>query len=185
MNLFSVVKPKITCIPSSFKEGSLTFLNLFSYMKNRSKARMFDGFDSVGVDGIMLVLAFRLFGVKTERMSFDYTSIAGAFFKYCVAEDKKLFIVGSEQKYIEGFVEKTRTKYENLNVAGYRNGFFLDSLERDMCYKKINESGSEYLLVGMGSPYQEEFVLGLKQSGWTGNAITCGGFIHQTAGAVG
>jgi N-acetylglucosaminyldiphosphoundecaprenol N-acetyl-beta-D-mannosaminyltransferase len=33
----------------------------------------------------------------------------------------------------------------------------------------------------MGVPLQEEFLIDLRDTGWTGTGYTCGGFFHQSA----
>lgn len=185
MVFFNLIGSKLTSSNECFKSGSVTFLNLYSYMMNRKNSDVFKSFDYVGVDGAMLVLAFRAIGVKVVRLSFDFTSIANRFFESCCSDKKTLYVVGSEQKHIEKFVSKISDRYLGINVAGYRNGYFTNEEERELEFSKIINSGADYLLVGMGSPFQEEFVAGLKRKGWSGNAITCGGFIHQTAGSGG
>ena len=36
----------------------------------------------------------------------------------------------------------------------------------------------------MGTPLQEQFLLSLQASGWSGKGYTCGGFLHQTASQI-
>ena len=36
----------------------------------------------------------------------------------------------------------------------------------------------------MGTPFQEQFLVDLKNLGWIGAGYTCGGFIHQTAANI-
>ena len=184
MKFYGLIESKLTSYKNCFENGSVTFINLYSYMMNRKSNADFKSFDFVGVDGIMLVLAFRAIGVKVTRLSFDFTSIANDFFLSCCSDKKSLYIVGSEQKNIENFASKVRERYLGINIVDYRNGYFTSEEERNREFNKIISSGADYLLVGMGSPHQETFVADLKRMGWKGNAITCGGFIHQTAGSL-
>ena len=40
------------------------------------------------------------------------------------------------------------------------------------------------VVVGMGTPRQEQFLVDLKEAGYNGTGYTCGGFFHQTAGKM-
>jgi N-acetylglucosaminyldiphosphoundecaprenol N-acetyl-beta-D-mannosaminyltransferase len=64
-----------------------------------------------------------------------------------------------------------------------RNGFFSSDEEIMESCRTLIDQKIDVVIVGMGAPYQEAFMLRLKQSGWKGVAFSCGGYIEQVAKA--
>jgi N-acetylglucosaminyldiphosphoundecaprenol N-acetyl-beta-D-mannosaminyltransferase len=130
----------------------------------------------------MLMSSFmsQVTGRSIERVSFDFTSIAGPVFSDAEKQGKRLYIVGATQSELERFIRKLQARYPRLPIAGYHNGYFdapqAAAIHADMCMGRAN-----ILLVGMGAGLQERFVLGALKAGFTGVAFTCGGFIRQEA----
>ena len=159
----------------------VTFLNPYSYLYYRKNLSLFSQFDEINIDAISLVLLLKFFGVKTKRLSFDMTSLAPLVFNSCANDNQKIYFIGSSKGYITEFTKKIKQDFPNMNIIGYRNGYFKNSDERNLEIKKIVEKNPDIVVVGMGTPIQEEFLLSLKTYGWDGVGYSCGGFIHQTA----
>jgi N-acetylglucosaminyldiphosphoundecaprenol N-acetyl-beta-D-mannosaminyltransferase len=159
----------------------ITFINPYSYYLTRR--RLFcDSFSAYGVDGILLVLFVRFFStVKVQRLSLDFTSLANGFFNCIINKNLSLFVVGSDVKTLSKFSSIIKSLYPGLTIAGASSGFFKNEVELDNCLSRIKSSGANVVLCGMGAIKQEEFLIRLKDSGWRGTGVTCGGFIHQTA----
>lgn len=159
-----------------------TFLNPVSYVDALCNKDLFLQFDGIFADGSLLCKAIRiLYGVKVERRSFDMTSLAPQLFEYAIKNDKSIYIVASKQEQVESAVERFKVLYPNLNVIGYRNGYFNNEEEQDEEANKIVALQPDFLIVGMGIIMQEKFLLKVKNAGYKGVGFTCGGFIHQTA----
>ena len=71
-----------------------------------------------------------------------------------------------------------------MKIAGYRNGYFIDNDDRKKAIADIIKSKSDFAIIGMGSPLQEQFALDLKNAGYKGIVFTCGGFLHQSASDI-
>ncbi|MFD2563569.1 WecB/TagA/CpsF family glycosyltransferase [Aquimarina rubra] len=182
-------KLKKLVLNSSAKEqvdiiGINTFLNPYSYLKYRENPDLFNKFNKVYIDGILLVIWFRLFGIKVKRTSFDMTSLAPKVFEFCSVNNKSIYFIGSTDSAINLFVNEVSSKYYNLKILGYRNGYFDNEQEKRNVLTLIKEKNPDFIVVGMGTPFQEEFLLSLKELGWKGSGFTCGGFIHQTAQGI-
>lgn len=162
----------------------VTFLNPYSYLYYRKNLSLFSQFDEINIDAISLVLLLKFFGVKTKRLSFDMTSLAPLVFNSCTNNNQKIYFVGSSKSSIAEFIKKIKEDFSNMNIIGYRNGYFRNSDERKLEINKIVEKNPDIVVVGMGTPMQEEFLLSLKTYGWDGVGYSCGGFIHQTAKAI-
>jgi N-acetylglucosaminyldiphosphoundecaprenol N-acetyl-beta-D-mannosaminyltransferase len=166
---------------TNYHSGLITFLNPYSYLYFRKHAALFNRFDRIYFDGILLVTAMRLIGIRSQRKSFDMTSLAPEVFNYCLEEGKSIYFIGSDAASIKAFGEVLLTGFPNLSVVGLSNGYFSSTEERRATINKINELNPDCLVVGMGTPLQEKFLVEVKEMGWQGIGFTCGGFIHQTA----
>ncbi len=162
------------------KTGCYSFLNfasLTSFFAERSMEEL-DYF----CDGWLMCSIVRLLtGVKVDRVSFDYTSIAAEVFNQAGKKGKKIFIVGAEREEIKIFVKKIALKHNDLNVTGYHDGYFNETDEQSKLVDSIIASGADLVIAGLGAGKQERFLLSLKGSGFTGLAFSCGGFIRQEA----
>ncbi|MFM2482027.1 WecB/TagA/CpsF family glycosyltransferase [Celerinatantimonas sp. YJH-8] len=170
---------------SNFKlnTGLYTFANPGSYflIKKLLDSSSYNNQFTVCADGVSLVILENLFNKNTiSRYSFDYTSIADEVFSFCVEQEKRVSIVGTTDENIGVFVDFLKNKYTNINISLFSSGFFKSDLERSQLIRNIADRKVDVVVVGMGSPYQEKFLIDLSNYGWKGYGFTCGGFIDQT-----
>lgn len=159
-----------------------TFLNPVSYLDALKNKNLFAQFDGIFVDGSLLCNAVKLLYKKSlTRRSFDMTSLAPQLFEYAQEYNKTVYFVASEQTQIEKAVVNLTQQYPQLQIAGYRNGYFSSEEEKPSAIQTICSVKPDFLIVGMGIIKQEQFLLSAKQNGFSGIGFTCGGFIHQTA----
>lgn len=162
--------------------GGNTFLNPYSYLMLRREKHLVNHFESIMIDGQFLVYMIHLFlGKKLERRSFDMTSLAPIVFKNASESGDNLFFIGSDANSINRAVERFKLRYPRLQICGWRNGYFRSSMERKDAVNVICQLSPAIVVVGMGTPRQEQFLIELRESGWVGTGFTCGGFFHQTA----
>ncbi len=116
-----------------------------------------------------------LTGASCPRISFDMTSLADPFFKAALIEGSSIILVGGAPATDEHMEQKLKRSYPGLKVVGTAHGY------GDMLPKvsMIVEQAPDVVIVGMGSPRQELFLLALRDAGYQGLAITCGGFFDQ------
>lgn len=122
-----------------------------------------------------------VYGKQVTRRSFDMTSMAPELFAYVAKHGKNIYIVASKQEQVEKAAEIFREQYPKVKFAGYRNGYFANEDEMEQEAKHITELNPDFLIVGMGALMQEKFLLKVKNAGYLGIGVTCGGFIHQTS----
>ncbi|WP_010516294.1 WecB/TagA/CpsF family glycosyltransferase [Croceivirga radicis] len=164
--------------------GSYTFLNPFSYLFFRKNLTLFSSFDGIYIDGIVLVRLLRIFGIKVDRVSFDMTSLAPLVIEEVIKTNKSIYFIGSTTDAINGFIKVISNKWPKLKIASFRNGYFSSPNDRLDAINDILHKNPEVVVIGMGTPYQEQFLVELKENGFNGAAYTCGGFIHQTTNKV-
>lgn len=166
----------------------ITFLNPFStYVLNEKNLlpEICNKFDYIFVDGILLVKLLEIkYKKKIERVSFDMTSLAPIVFEFAVKNKKSLFFIGTKEGIIEKSIKNIKSKYPDLNVVGYRHGYFINKKEYYSVVNKVKEINPDIVIAGMGTPLQELFLLDLRASGWNGTGFTCGGFLEQTANNI-
>lgn len=180
-NIISTEKQTIDQFLS--KQGKIyTFLNPVSYLTALDNKKLFEQFDGIFADGSILVAAIKLlYGKSITRRSFDMTSLAPQLLSYAEQNKKTIYIVASKQEQVEKAVGIFKERYPNLQISGYRNGYFTSDSEMDKEAKYITEINPDFLIVGMGALMQERFLIKAKLNGFQGIGFTCGGFIHQTS----
>ena len=68
-----------------------------------------------------------------------------------------IFLLGSTAENIQSAADNITLAYPNVTLAGVMDGFFNVETETSERVKAINDSGAEYLFIGMGSPRQESW----------------------------
>ena len=158
----------------------ITFLNPYSFLYYRKNIKMFSRFDFIFIDGILLVFLMKLISKRVVRISFDMTSLAPKVFKDLSLRNKSVFFVGAKQNEIEEFIETIKNKLGfEIQIKGFRNGYFKNN-ETQNFIKELTSVNPDIIIVGMGTPMQEQFLLRMRDNGWKGTGYTCGGFFHQT-----
>lgn len=164
-----------------------TCVNPFSYHLVRCHVELYESMDGLYVDGMTMCWLIRLLWRKrVPRLSFDMSGIAADLFSFLNTKevDRNIYFLGTRQDVLEATINQFRSNYPQMNIAGYRNGYFIDTDDRRNAIKEIIRINSDFVIVGMGSPLQEQFALDLKNAGYKGIIFTCGGFLHQTSNRI-
>lgn len=111
--------------------------------------------DYVLADGQPLLPMGRLLGVKLpERI--DGIGLMAKMLKLADQRHYRVFLLGAKQAVLEKCVQKIRRDFPNLQIVGYRNGYFTQA-ETEEVVKQIRSSRCDMLFLGMGSPMKERF----------------------------
>ena len=105
-------------------------------------------------DGIAVVKACKKLEIPvTERITGVDIS------KYLIEEvnlqKKSIYLYGAKEEVTSTLVDKIKTKYPNIKLLGYSNGYISD---RDKVFKKIIKLKPDVCLVALGIPYQEKII---------------------------
>ncbi|WP_199482316.1 WecB/TagA/CpsF family glycosyltransferase [Vibrio owensii] len=157
----------------------ISFVNPFSFYEMKENPELTNQFDGFFSDGGLLCKMHNLFNKeKIDRVSFDYSSVADDFLKFCESEKLKFSIVGATSDELSKAINVFKEKYPNL-VFGYcHDGYFKEDE-----FIKIIESveDSDVVIVAMGAPLQEITAAKIHKKNNHKLVITCGGFITQTS----
>lgn len=131
------------------------YLNSYSFYladKNKEFREALNNADYIIADGYSIVLLTKLlYNIKIDKVVFTYL-----FFNKIsqLLKDKKIFLLGGNQKIIENASEILTNKY-NINIVGFSNGYFDNNEEM---VKKINLTSADILICGMGMPKSEIWI---------------------------
>ena len=162
-----------------------TCVNPFSYHLIRKGNIPYTEIDGLYVDGILMQkLVNLLWGTNIRRLSFDMTGMAPDLFSRLQISGESVFFIGARQEQVAASVDTILNAYPGINLAGFRHGYFDSKEDRDREIRKIVDAHPDFVIIGMGAPLQEHFLVDLKKAGFKGIAFTCGGFLHQTANRI-
>ncbi|MER2520310.1 MAG: WecB/TagA/CpsF family glycosyltransferase [Bdellovibrionales bacterium] len=157
----------------------VSFINPYAWAvakRDPSFIAMLEKLSLVMADGVGVSYACRaLTRNPCNRVSFDMTSLANPFFKTLQDANLSLALVGGELGVDESVKDKLEAHYSGLRIVETTHGY--DDLEPKVA--TIMAKAPDAVLVGMGSPRQERFLIALREAGYRGFAITCGGFFDQ------
>lgn len=112
--------------------------------------------DLINADGMPIVWASKLLGNPLP------CRVAGVdlfqnLVKLCAEKGYRPFFFGARERVVEKVVQEFKTKYPDLEVAGYRNGYYSAEKEAGIA-EMIRDSKADMLFVGFSSPKKEKFL---------------------------
>jgi N-acetylglucosaminyldiphosphoundecaprenol N-acetyl-beta-D-mannosaminyltransferase len=136
--------------------------------------------DLVLPDGIGVAWALRrLHDPLTQRMSFDASSLYLPLFAELDRRRASVFVTGAGPGVAERAIRRMTAEFPNVDYRGCCDGY----QDREELRRVIREAAPDVVLCGMGVPHQERFLLSLRDAGFSGVMISCGGFVDQLAQA--
>jgi len=111
------------------------------------------------IDGDGINLGAKLLGLKTgSKVTYDWWIWELAEF----SQRNKLswYILGAKEESVSTAVERLNIVYPGLEIKGYHNGYFnKHNNENEKVVEEINRMQPNILLMAMGMPVQEEWLL--------------------------
>jgi len=77
-------------------------------------------------------------------------------FSYMEKSKKSVYFLGGKDEDLSKMIFNLKEKFPKLKIAGFNNGYFLDDKS---VIRLINKAKPDMLLVGMGSPKQEKWIV--------------------------
>lgn len=113
--------------------------------------------DLVTADGTGLVWASRIFGTTLpERVA--GIDLLEAFCPRAAEKGYRLFMLGSKSGVAGEAAQNLQRRFPALQIVGAHHGYF-DRSDDQAVLEKIQQAAPDLLLVGMGVPRQEEWIL--------------------------
>lgn len=112
--------------------------------------------DIINVDGMPIVWASRLLGQPVpERVA--GVDLFQNLISLCAEKGYRPFFYGAQEQVVRKVVDVFMTQHQNLDVAGYRNGYYSENEESEIA-EMIRDSKADMLFVGFSSPMKENFL---------------------------
>ena len=110
----------------------------------------------INADGASIVWAAKILGVPlTERVT--GIDLFVNLVKIAAEKGYKIFLFGAKEEVVQKVKEKFENQYPDLQIVGYRNGYFTEADEPEIV-KNMAESGADMLFVAFSSPKKEYWV---------------------------
>jgi len=146
----------------------------------------FDDADVVFCDGSGVMLAARLLGGRIpERIT--YADWAWRLAAFAETEGLSLFLLGAGPGVAERAAQEFRARHPGLNISGVRDGYFdhtSGSEENEAVLREVNAAGPHILIVGLGMPLQERWLMENRNRLDAGVALTGGAVFDYVSGGL-
>ena len=144
-------------VPGFILSGNIHSINLAR--KRDWLANFFNRADVVRVDGAGVVLGARLLGhCIPKRLTWaDWGWILA---EYLAEKGHTLYLLGGPEGIAEKAADRLIEHAPGLRILGANHGYFAkEGIENDNIIRQINRVEPDILLVGMGMPLQEKWLL--------------------------
>lgn len=146
----------------------------------------FDDAEVVFCDGAGVMLAARLLGGRIpERIT--YADWAWQLAAFAAAEGFSLYFLGARPGVAEAAAEKLKERHPTLKIVGVRHGYFdrsAGSRESEAVVREINAAAPDILIVGLGMPLQEYWLMVNHDRLDVGVALTGGAVFDYVSGRL-
>ena len=145
-----------------------------------------NGADVVFCDGAGVMLAARLLGGRIpERVT--YADWAWRLAAFAEAQGFSMYLLGARPGVAREAARRLKARYPDLDIVGVRHGFFdhsADSPGNEAVVREINDARPDILLVGLGMPLQEYWLMENRDGLNVGAALTGGAVFDYVSGRL-
>ncbi len=124
--------------------------------KDRYLREIIETADLCGADGVPLVWVSRLRG-KAIPGRVNGTDLMERLVERAAYKGYRIFFFGAEEEVVSSVVDIYQKMFPELQVAGYRNGYFTPEEEPEIA-QQIGDSKADILFVAFGTPKKEKFI---------------------------
>jgi N-acetylglucosaminyldiphosphoundecaprenol N-acetyl-beta-D-mannosaminyltransferase len=142
-----------------------------------------NGAEIVFCDGAGVMLAARILGRRIPAR-ITYADWAWQLAAFAAAEGFSLFFLGARPGVAQAAARRLRERYPDLKVSGVRHGYF-DRSENEAVVEEINAAAPDILLVGLGMPLQERWLMQNAHRLDVALALTGGAVFDYVSGRLG
>lgn len=137
-------------------------------------------------DGAGVMLAARLLGRRIpERIT--YADWAWHLAAFAAAQGFSLYLLGARPGVAKEAASRLKARHSKLEVVGVRHGYFdraAGSQENEAVVAGINAANPDILLVGLGMPIQEHWVMQNRDRLQAGVILTGGAVFDYVSGEL-
>lgn len=137
-------------------------------------------------DSAGILKAVQWMGLKLPlQYRASYSLLMPKLLMHCHKQGFSVFLLGAKPKHSDAAIKCLQNKYPNMKINGHHGYFDIDNPQQNVeIVRKINQTKSNILVVGMGMPIQEHWIQ-LYRDQLDVNVIMPGGaVIDRLAGVV-
>lgn len=138
--------------------------------------------DIIGIDGMGIVLALRLFGLHNAP-KVSGVDLMMHLLGHCARHGRHPYILGAKQGVLDRAITAAQKRWPELVMAGARNGYFGAADEADIV-TNIRNSGADCLFIAMPTPRKERFLAQYAEDLGVPFIMGVGGSVDVLAGHV-
>ncbi|MCE3236517.1 MAG: hypothetical protein K0Q50_2708 [Vampirovibrio sp.] len=155
---------------------------LMTMQKDRQLRQIVNSCDLINADGAGVVLGAKLLGINIpERVA--GIDLMHQLVALASQRNYRIFFLGAEEDVVRDVVTNYKRLYPDLQICGYRNGYFSKDEEQDVA-EKVREANPDILFVAMSSPKKEKFINQYKELMDVPFMMGVGGSFDVMAGKV-
>ena len=173
-----IVDQKLTLI------ASYVHLNTVNLMSACPQIRtILARFDIVIPDGIAVLWSSRLFGTSFRRRDIvtTYELIIPALIPEAISQGWSFFLFGAKPDVVARASENLVRAFPGLRIAGTHHGYIRPGEEMEAMVVRIACAKPTILLVGLGQPRQEEWILRYREQLGARVVFAMGGYFEKLA----
>ena len=151
--------------------------------KNSRLKKIINESDIINADGVSVVWAAKVLGMPLkERVA--GIDLMYELLKLCQEKKYSVYLLGAKQHIIEKSYANIKKSFPELNIVGYRNGYFKKE-EWESVTKQIQETGADIVFIGISSPLKEYLVdYMLHEGGLNSVLMGVGGSFDVVSGVI-
>lgn len=161
--------------------------SLYIYHHNSQMRDFYEVADYVHVDGMALVLLGKMLGIPCERKHrVTYADWVWSLMEESIQKNWRILYLGAKPGVADKGANILRGKYPNLKIDTI-HGYFdrsANSEENQLVINKINQYQPHILMIGMGMPRQEQWILENLDKIKTNAILPSGACIDYVAGEI-
>ncbi|MGF1541123.1 MAG: WecB/TagA/CpsF family glycosyltransferase, partial [Pleurocapsa sp.] len=161
--------------------------SLYIYHHNSQMRAFYNQANYIHIDGMALVLLGKLLGIPCQRKHrVTYADWVWSLMEKAVEQDWRILYLGAKPGVADKGAEILQNQYPNLQIDTI-HGYFNpapDNSENQIVLDKINFYQPHVLMVGMGMPRQEQWILDNIDRINTNVILPSGACIDYVAGAI-
>ena len=152
---------------------------IMNSQKNSNFKEIIDSSDLNIIDGVGVKIGIKLKGINPIQIR--GVDFARDLVKLASENNYRIAFLGAKEEVIQKACDNFVEKYPNLNIVYKRNGYFSSDNE---IIEEISKTSPQIILVGLGSPRQEEMIIKLKKSLQGATMVGVGGSFDVFSGIV-
>jgi len=165
--------------------GNHNLHSLYLFHQSALMRKFYAAADRVHVDGISIVWLAKLFGLPFDRQHrTGYMDWLPTMMAAAQERGWRVFYLGSRPGVLEAGLQKIRETWPGLQIEG-RHGYFdktVRSLDNLDVLTEIAQYQPDLLMVGMGMPVQEEWIIENIGHLPVSAVVACGALMDYVAG---